>query len=115
MAQPPADRGGRSGQGAPRLAYGYSPQQLTTIAADLARPIEESTKELTLRELLERAGKRLTVPLLADGSIAAKLTSPEKIGDEFQGLATGTTLACLLARRDLVLARGSPTSASRST
>jgi hypothetical protein len=91
-------------KGAPRLAFGYGPQQLATIMADLGRPIDVSTKELTLRQLLERAGAKLTVPLLADGAIAAKLTSSEKIGDEFQGIATGTTLACLLARKGMVLA-----------
>ncbi|HWC89424.1 MAG TPA: hypothetical protein VG433_07210, partial [Pirellulales bacterium] len=57
-------------QGAPRLAFGFTQEQLVQVSTDLARPVDFSTKGLTARQVLERLGQKLTYPLLAGAAVA---------------------------------------------
>lgn len=88
--------------GAPRLAFGFSQEQLVQVSADLARPVDFSTKGLTTRQVLERLGQKLTYPLLAGAAVAGQLGG-EALADELQGVAAGTVLVYLLKQDGLAL------------
>lgn len=89
-------------QGAPRLAFGFSQEQLVLVSTDLARPVDFATKGLTARQVLERLGQKLAYPLLAAAGVADQLGG-EALVDELQGVSAGTVLACLLKQHELVL------------
>ena len=90
--------------GAPRLPFGLSQQQLTAIGEDFARPIEFSTKDVKLSDLLTRVGGGLKFPLSADASAAARLRGAQPLETELRGLARGTALAFALEQEGLSLA-----------
>lgn len=89
-------------QGAPRLAFGFSKEQLVQVSADLARPVDFSTAGSTLRQLLERIGGKLTYPLSAQAAVAGRLAGGP-VTDELRGVSAGTALACLLREQGLAL------------
>jgi hypothetical protein len=89
-------------QGAPRLAFGFTQEQLVQVSTDLARPVDFSTKGLTARQVLERLGQKLTYPLLAGAAVADQLGG-DGLADELQGISAGTVLACLLKQHALAL------------
>jgi hypothetical protein len=89
--------------GGPRLPFDLSQQQLTSIGEDLARPVEFSTKDMKLADLLTRVGQGLKFALSADASAAARLRDAQPLQTELKGLARGTALAFALEQEGLAL------------
>ena len=92
----------RAGGGA-RLAFGLTPEQLVKVNDDLARKVDFATKGLSGRAVLDKIGRQLKQPLVADATVATKVGASGPLGDELEGLSAGTVLACVLRSDGLVL------------
>jgi hypothetical protein len=77
------------------VAFGLNAEQFDKVIADLAAPVDFSTKDLPLRDAVERIARKFSYPLRIEGNID-KSSSDGKIEDELSELSCGTALACIL-------------------
>ena len=96
--------GAARAQGAPRLAFGFTAAQLQKTYTDLTRPVDFSTLGVEPRLLLDRLGRQLAQPLVAQADVAVSLADGPPLAMELKGVSAGTALACALRTRGLVLA-----------
>ena len=110
------DRGGLSkwlaklrAEGPPSLTgggtspFGLSAKQFAAVNADLATRVAFSSKGLKPGELLDKLASALNYPVSVDRTIKQRLTGAEPIGDELEGLTSGTALAYVLRSEGLGL------------
>jgi hypothetical protein len=89
--------------GARTSPFGLSAKQFAAVNADLARRVDFSAQERTPGELVVKLTPTLNYSLAADRSTSARLASAEPIGEELQGLSSGTALAYALRSEGLGL------------
>jgi hypothetical protein len=89
--------------GAPRQPFNFSTEQLAAVHKDLSKPFDFSTKGTSVHSVLDKLGKKLDYPLLADKATLATITSAERVADELNGISAGTALSCALRPAGLML------------
>ncbi|HET6881985.1 MAG TPA: hypothetical protein VFI31_17595 [Pirellulales bacterium] len=89
--------------GGEKSPFGLSARQFAAVNADLARPLEFSTKDMTPGELLEKLTPTLNYSLALGRATQARLAGAEPIGEELQGLSSGTAMAYALRSEGLGL------------
>ncbi|HEV3340749.1 MAG TPA: hypothetical protein VG125_10350 [Pirellulales bacterium] len=92
-----------SGGGGATTPFGLNAKQLAAANADLAAPVAFDTKGITPAEFLEKLAPALKYPLNVDRATKQRLAHAEPIGDQLQGLASGTALAYALRSQGLGL------------
>jgi hypothetical protein len=97
--------GGEEGLFAPRFAYGLLAKQLAATHQQLSRPIQTSTKGLTVAQAARAIAREAGVEL--ESSAAARSAAQEKVPYELKGLSAGTALAAALRPGGLVMALAS--------
>jgi hypothetical protein len=93
---------GPEDQREPKAAFGLSRKQFQQIQKELARPVGFSTRGIPRREVVEKIGGRLSLPLTIDPKLATMLEE-DKVGEELSGLSCGTALAYVLRPMGLCL------------
>jgi hypothetical protein len=99
------DKLGDGGVGAvagQRSAFGLSPDQLREVNNDLKKPVGFSTLDMPLNDFIKRCGENRAFPLAVDRAAAGAVDSI-KIGEQLEGLSTGTALAVAVRPAGLVL------------
>lgn len=93
---------GEAGVTQERTAFGLLHKQLLEVREDLKQPVLFPTRGMSLTDALEKACRRLKLPLKVD--VLARPELPKVIlEDELSGVATGTALAAMLRPAGLVL------------
>ncbi|MGH7195145.1 MAG: hypothetical protein ACREJM_16650, partial [Candidatus Saccharimonadales bacterium] len=95
--------GGPQKADAEKLPFGLDAKQFAEVNAELSRRVGFSTKGLKPAELLSKLSPALAHRLVVDRQVKALLAATEPLGDELQGLATGTALAYTLSQSGLGL------------
>lgn len=83
--------------------FGLSPKQFAAINADLAARVTFSSKEMTPGEFLDKLSPALNYALTFDRATKERLTRTEPIGEELEGLTSGTAIAYALRSEGLGL------------
>jgi hypothetical protein len=87
----------------PRTAFGLSARQLEQVMADFRRPVGSKTRGTGCADAVRRISESLAIPV--EGlATSERALSAAKVGDELQGLSSGTALAALLRPLGLSLA-----------
>jgi hypothetical protein len=94
---------GAEGTTASHGRFGLTEKQLAVVHADLAQPIDLTTKGLAPRAILNRIQSKLTLRLAPDGDADRILRDAEPVQDEVNGLTVGTGLAMILRNYGLAL------------
>lgn len=90
--------------GAPRPPFNIPAEMLKPLRDEFARPIDFDTLDLPLEQFLDKLGRSLQTPLIADFNTAPIIKRVEnKVRDNLRGLATGAALAAALRPAGLVL------------
>jgi hypothetical protein len=84
-------------------AFGLLPKQLVAVHHALAVPVESPTLGKPPREAAKAIADRLSLKFIADAAAQRALASDEPIGDELQGITSGTALAALLRPLGLIM------------
>jgi hypothetical protein len=87
---------GSEGATAPRGRFGLTEKQLAIVNADLAQPLDFTTKGLTPRAVLDRLQAKFESRILTDDDADRLLRDAAPVADELKGLTAGTSLAILL-------------------
>lgn len=95
---------GRPGQ--QKTAFGLSARQFERLHEEMARPVAFSTKGMSRREVVEKIGKRLGVPLRFDPALLAA-ADDDVIAEELSSLSCGTALAYAVRPLGICLVPGS--------
>jgi hypothetical protein len=77
----------------PPAAFGLTAQQNDDVQKDLAQTVGFTTKGIDRWQAVRKIGGRLAFPLRIPDRIGS---ADDKVADELSGLASGTSLACLL-------------------
>lgn len=85
------------------VAYGLLPKQLETVYTALTIKVEGSTRGKLPREAAKAIADRLPLKFVSDAGAQQALAAGETVGDELQGLTSGTSLAAILRPLGLVL------------
>jgi hypothetical protein len=97
---------------APRLRFGLTEKELTTVLADLAQPVEFETKGQAPRAVLDKLQTKLSLKYSLDANASDALQSGPAMQDELRGLSAGTLAAITLRSANLVFrpeeSRGRP-------
>jgi hypothetical protein len=83
--------------------FGLTAKQFASVNADLAARVTFSSKGLSPGELLDKLAPALNYSLSVDRSIRQQLASADAIGNELEGLTSGTALAYVLRSEGLGL------------
>jgi hypothetical protein len=83
--------------------FGLTEKQLATVTAELAQPIDFTTKDQPLRAALDRLQSKFTLRISPDADAAHMLRDATPIADEVKGLTAGTGLALALRSYGLAL------------
>src|SRR4029077_2236020 len=94
---------GNEGVAAPRGRFGLTEKQFAAAHADLAQPVDFSTKDQPLRTVLDRLQAKCALKLSPDAAAETVLREAEPVKDEIRGLTVGTGLAIVLRNCGLVL------------
>lgn len=73
--------------------FGLTAKQLVTLHEALKKPVTGTTKDKTLRDIVEQLQRRIAVTVTIDNSAQQALSSENTVLDELQGLSCGTALA----------------------
>ncbi len=84
-------------------AFGLLPKQLVAVHEALAAPLGFSTLGKPARDVSKQIADRLTYKFIADGTAQQALAAESKVGDELNGLSSGTALAAVLRPLGLVM------------
>lgn len=84
-------------------AFGLLPAELTRVHQALTGPVAESTLGKPAREVAKKVAEQTTLKFIADGEAQRALAAEETVGDELQGMASGTALAAVLRPLGLVM------------
>lgn len=84
-------------------AFGLLPKQLVAVHESLAVPVQFSTLGKPPREVAKKIAERLSLKFISDDTSQRALASDEPVGDELQGVASGTALAAILRPLGLVM------------
>ncbi len=82
-----------------RVAFGLTVSQLERLLEELAQPVGFSTQDLSRREVVERIGRSVRVPL----RLEAGAIETEKVSAELSTISRGTALAYALRAEGLCL------------
>lgn len=88
---------------AERGRFGLTEKEFTAVHADLAQPLNFSTKGQPLQALLKRVQQKLTHPVTLDAATDQAIRTAPPIEDDVSKLTTGTGLAILLRNYSLAL------------
>src|SRR4029079_12431709 len=81
---------------APRIRFGLTEKELTSVLADLAQPIDFETKGLTPRAFLDRLQTKLTFKPSGAPEANQAIQPATPAVDELRGVSAGTALAITL-------------------
>jgi len=84
-------------------AFGLLPKQLVVVHEALAGPVRFSTLGMSPQEAVEKIAAQVSLKLLVSAPAQRALASEEKIGEELQGISSGTALAAVVRPLGLVL------------
>jgi hypothetical protein len=87
---------GPSRQPARKSAFGLSVQQFEEVHRGLSRPVGFSTEGMPRREVIEKIGQGLLVPLRSDSQILQAIKDDDVVAEELSSLSSGTVLAYLV-------------------
>ncbi len=76
-------------------AFGLTTTQFELVSLDLTKPVVFATKGSERTEAIDRIARQLAIPLRIENAAHQSL-GEDKIGEELDGLASGTVLAYLL-------------------
>ncbi|MGH7139656.1 MAG: hypothetical protein ACREHD_28285, partial [Pirellulales bacterium] len=76
--------------------FGLSAKQFAAINADLARSVAFSTKGMSAAELIDKLKPTLNYSPTVDRATGERLAGAEPLGEELEGLSSGTALAYAL-------------------
>lgn len=85
------------------VAFGLLPADLTRVHQALTVKVPESTLGKPAREVAKKIAAQLTLKFIADAAAQKALAADETVGDELQGITSGTALAALLRPLGLVM------------
>jgi hypothetical protein len=94
---------GAEGTIASRGRFGLTEKQLAAVHADLAQPIDFTTKGVPPREILNRLQAKFALHISSDADADRILRDAEPAQDEVRGLTAGTGLAMILRSYGLAL------------
>jgi hypothetical protein len=77
------------------VAFGLTADQFEQVKKDLAVPVGFSTAGSARREMVEKIGRKLSLPLRFEDTFP-QASGEDKVEDELSDLSCGTALACLL-------------------
>ena len=86
-----------------KLPFGLLPKEFFEVNADLSQKVGFSTKDVPLSDAVAKIAAGLKNPLVIDRSAAAALREAEPIGEELEGVSSGSALAYLLRPAGLTL------------
>jgi hypothetical protein len=85
-------------------AFGLTTDQFDALRKDLSRPVKFSTKGQSRSEVMEKIAGELGRQVALEGGTRDALKEAGDVLEEFEGMASGTALACLLRPAGLGLA-----------
>ena len=94
---------GAEGTTAPHGRFGLTAKQLATVTAELAQPIDFTTKDQPLRAALDRLQSRFRLRISPDADADRILRDAAPVADEVNGLTAGTGVALILRSYGLAL------------
>lgn len=97
------EQGSAQAQGGDKLIFGLSDSQYAAVRRDLSRPVDFSTKGVSVQEILSRISQRLDMQLLVDRNVNAALAEADKLEIELRDVSRGTVLAYVVRSAGLVL------------
>ena len=97
------EQGSAQAQGGDKLLFGLSDSQYAAVRRDLSRPVDFSTKGVSVQELLSRISQRLDLQLLVDRNVNVALAEADKFEIELRDVSRGTVLAYAVRSAGLVL------------
>lgn len=86
-----------------KTAFGLTKEQLETVMADLARPVEFSTKGLKPNEAAGKLTRSLSIKTAVHDKVKRAIAEDDPVREELRGLSTGTALAALLRPAGAIL------------
>ena len=86
-----------------KLPFGLLPKEFFEINADLSQKVSFSTKGARLSDAVAKIAAELKIPLVVDRSATAALREAVPIGEELEGVSSGSALAYLLRPAGLTL------------
>ena len=94
---------GPQSSGAGTSPFGLNAKQLAAVNADLATRVSFNTQEMTPGEFVDKIAPALKYPLNVDGAAKQRLSHAEPIGEQLEGLTSGSALAYALRSAGLGL------------
>jgi hypothetical protein len=94
---------GAEGTTAPHGRFGLTEKQLAVVRADLAQPVDFTTKDEPPRAVLDRLQAKFSLLISPDTDVDRVLHDAAPFADELKGLTAGTSLAILLRNYGLAL------------
>jgi hypothetical protein len=94
---------GPKSSGTATAPFGLNAKQLAAVNADLTTPVSFSTKDMTPGEFVDRIAPVLKYPLNVDRAAKQRLGQAEPIGEQLEGLTSGSALAYALRSEGLGL------------
>jgi hypothetical protein len=88
---------------APRGRFGLTEREFTAARADLAQPIDFTTKGLPLRTVLDRMQAKFALRIAPNAAASAIIRTAPPVVDESRDLSAGTGLAIVLHSYGLAL------------
>lgn len=99
---------------APRGRFGLTEKEFAATHADLAQPVDFTTKGQSLRAVLDRLQAKFSLQIAPDATANQIIRRATPVADEIRGLTAGTGLAIVLRNYGLALSpkksRGKPVS-----
>ena len=88
---------------AEKKAFGLTSEQLVGLHETLATPVSFPTMGIAPQAAIEKIAASLPLSVSLDAGAQAALRTAEPLGEEFQGMASGTSLAAIIRPSGLVL------------
>jgi hypothetical protein len=99
---------GEAGVTERRRAFGLLGKQLSEVHDDLKQPIDFTTRDVMLAEVVEKLKRRLNLPIVID-TASNQALQEVKLVDELRGVSSGTALAIMLRSAGLAFVPERPT------
>jgi hypothetical protein len=77
-----------------KSAFGLTAEQFDQLHKDLARPVGFPTKALRRRDVVQKIGSRLAMPLRMGPEVVRAMPDEDVLGEDLSTLSCGTALAC---------------------
>jgi hypothetical protein len=97
------EQGPAQAQGGDKLIFGLSDAQYAAVRRDLTRPVDFSTKGMSVQDLVTRISQGLELPLSIDRNVSGAMAEADKLDVELRDVSRGTVLAYAIRAAGLVL------------